>query len=460
MDVLSLSRIQFGDTAAFHILWPVMSIGLALYVFVMEALWLKTGREHFYRQARFWLKLFVLTFAVGVASGFPLAFQFGTNWSAFATAAGSFFGNALGFETTIAFTLETASLGILIFGWNKVPRWVHLSASFLVFAGASLSAFWIMVANSWMQIPLGTHLQNGVIVVDDHLLAIINRETLVSYSHMMLAAIESTLFMIGGISAWQVLRNRSTEVTDFFRRSFRYALVLALVAAPLQVVVGDLSGLTVAQYQPEKLAASELHWNTNAPGTGASWSIIALPNASGTGNAVDVSIPDALSLIVTHSTTGTVQGLNAFPADDRPTASEATVTYYAFRLMVAIGFFLVFIAALGAWFWYRGELSLEKIRNHPWLLRAWIFAIPLGLIATESGWMVREIGRQPWIIFHALRVSDGLSSNLSAPVVGTVLIAIVAIYLTLISFFILYSWRTIEKGPDLESPLPIPPSRS
>ncbi len=473
MDTLLLSRIQFGDTAAFHILWPLMSIGLALYMCGMEVMWLTTGREQYYRQARFWAKIFVLTFAIGVASGFPLAFQFGTNWAAFSAATGSFFGNILGFETTIAFTLETVSLGILIFGWHKVPRAVHLLANMGVLVGASISAFWIMVANSWMQSPQGVHLEKGIIAVDNYRAAILNSESLTSFAHMWVACVESTLFLIAGISAWVLLRVARLRAgsaipvveTDtlrarhtFFLDAFKYCLVLMIIITPLQLVVGDLSGVLVARLQPEKLAAMELHWDTNAPGTGAPWSAVAVPRATsadGTGgNALALEVPNGLSIITTHSADGTVAGLNSFAVDDRPNTAQAVLTFYAFRLMMLIGVVLVALMLLGLWYWYRGKLALDAVLVRPNFLRLWVWAIPLGFIATEAGWMVREIGRQPWILYHLMRTSEGVSSNLSAPVTGVVIVAITLVYLALVSLFIYFTARIVRDGPDLSSRLP------
>ncbi len=396
MDPLTLSRVQFGDTAAFHILWPLLSIGLSLFMFVMEAAWLKTGNQAYYRQVRFWAKIFILTFGIGTASGFPLEFEFGTNWAAFSTAAGDFFGNILGFESTVAFALEAAFLGIFAFGWKRVPRGVHLFSNAMVGVGATLSAFWIMVANSWMQIPVGVAVENGKIIVTDYMTAIFNPGSMVSFLHMEVACIETTLFFIAGLCAWALLRKNATEeYKAFFLEAFKFALAIAIVAAPLQIGLGDLSGLTVEKYQPAKLAALEMHWDTNPPGTGAAWSIIAWPNKDGNGDSLDVAIPNALSLITTHTMTGTVQGLNTFAPDDRPNRIEDILTFYSFRLMVAIGMILFFLMLLGSWYWYKGKLTLETVARHRFFWRLWIWAMPLGFIATEAGWMVREIGRQP-----------------------------------------------------------------
>ncbi len=454
MDPLMLSRIEFGDTAAFHIIWPLMSIGFSLFMFVMEALWLYTGKEIFYRQVRFWLKIFILTFAIGVASGFPLSLQFGTNWANFSHSTGSFFGNLLGFETTIAFTLESAFLGILVFGWNRVSRGIHLLANFLVLFGATLSGFWIVVANSWMQFPAGTHFENGKVVVDNYLQAIFSSESIVSNIHMWFACVEATMFMIAGISAIALLRRvQVPDVREFFAMSFKYALIIALIVAPLQIVVGDVMGLIVARNQPQKLAAIELHWDTNQ-GAGADWHIIAWPNSENNGNAFALSIPGALSPLITHTAAGEIRGLNDFPADTRPNATEAGIVFYSFRIMVGIGFFLTFLAFLGAWYWYKGRLIGERIVNHRYFLMLWVFSIPLGFIATEAGWMTREIGRQPWVVYNTLRTSEALSSGLESGVIATVIIGINLLYAAMTVFFLYFVARIVRRGPDLISAIP------
>ena len=454
MSPLTLSRVQFGDTAAFHILWPIMSIGIGLYMLVMEILWLYTKNESYYRQLRFWTKIFVLTFAIGTASGLPLSFEFGTNWAQFSQAAGDFMGNILGFETTIAFALESAFLAILIFGWKRVHPLMHLFSNFMVFVGAALSAFWIMVANSWMQVPEGITFQNGNIIVTNYMQAIFNPDSIVSFFHMMGACIVSSLFLIGGIAAWKLLTTETPAVRDFFRRALIYSIGVAIFVVPLQMVVGDISGLVVAHFQPEKLAAIELNWNTNAPGTGAAWNVVAWPNTSNNGNAFAVSIPHGLSLITTHSADGVVQGLNNFPTDDRPDAVEAAITFYSFRVMVAIGVALFVLIIWSVFLWWRGELSMERIGAHRAWLMSWIISIPLGFIATEAGWMVREVGRQPWVMYHLMRTSDGVSVGLTSSEVGATTVIITAMYLVFSVVFIYLTYRIVRTGPDLLSPLP------
>jgi cytochrome d ubiquinol oxidase subunit I len=399
------------------------------------------------------------------------AAQLVPNWKA-----GSFFGNILGFETTIAFTLETASLGIAVFGWKRVSRTVHFLAQLVVLAGASLSAFWIMVANSWMQMPRGIHMDAGRIIVDDYAAAIFNPDSLVSFVHMWFACIESTLVLMMGLAAWALLRKPSTisapasasapgtiasemvldrhVAGDFFLRTFTYALAMLVGISLAQVVVGHVSGDIIARYQPEKLAASELHWETNAPGTGASWNVIAWPNMAGTGNSFTVAIPAGLSLITQYSPTATVPGLNSFPADDRPTAAESTLTFYAFRLMVLCGFLMAGLALWGLWYWRQGVLTLEGVATHRVFWRAWVWAMPLGFVATEMGWMTREIGRQPWVMYHIMRVSDAVSSNLDPTIVSLTIAAITLLYLALGALFIYFVRRILVQGPDLASPLP------
>lgn len=461
MDPLFLSRVQFGDTAAFHILWPLMSIGLALYLFVMETMWLYTKDESYYRQCRFWLKIFVLTFAIGVASGFPLSFQFGTNWAAFSKAAGSFFGNILGFETTIAFTLETASLGILVFGWHKVPKLAHLGANFGVLLGSSLSGFWIMVANTWMQIPRGVEFIDGKFIVTNYAAAIFNPAALIAFGHMWVACIESTLFMVAGIAAWMLLRltkkhaaAQKETVKRFYLQTLLYSLALAVAIVPLQVVLGDASGYSVAQNQPEKLASVELHWHTNTDGQGAPWALIAWPNETFTDNAFSIEIPNALSMLTTRTLTGSVPGLSDMPAENRPTKVESIIVFYSFRIMIAIGFYLCALVLLSVWYWKKGYITLAHVSKHRFFLWLWVSAIPLGFIATEAGWMVREIGRQPWVVYHTMRTAEGLSSHLESSVISVTIVAITAIYATLMVLFIYYTRKIAIDGPDLSSTLP------
>lgn len=465
MDALMLSRIQFGGTAGFHIIWPLMSIGLALFMVVMEGMWLKTKQESYYRQLKFWTKIFILTFAIGTATGFPLEFEFGTNWARFSLAAGDFFGNILGFESTVAFALEAAFLGIFVFGWDKVNKWMHYFANWMIFVGATLSAFWIMAANSWMQIPAGVAIEKGKFVVINYFEAIFNPGTLVSFGHMWVACIEATLFLMMGICALVLLQKATTSpVKDFFLTTFKYCLALAVIITPLQIMLGDLSGQVIAAHQPEKLAATELHYDTNAPGVGADWALLAWPNTENNGNLFEIKIPVALSLLTTHTLTGEVKGLNDFPENDRPTAINAIIVFYAFRIMVACGMIMFLLMILGCWYWRKGYLKGGSLLPgvSPTAgqggdkLFWWLFAcaMPLGFIATEAGWMVREIGRQPWVVYHLLRTTHGVSPNLDATTVAVTIAIFTTMYVVFTLLFIYFTYKVVAKGPDLTSPLP------
>ena len=449
---------------------------------IMEAAWFYSGDERYYRQLRFWTKIFILTFGIGTASGIPLEFEFGTNWAAFSNSAGDFFGNILGFESTVAFALEAAFLAIFVFGWKRVSRSIHLFSNLMIFVGATLSAFWIMAANSWMQVPIGVAVVNGKMIVTDYVAAILNPDTLISFLHMWVACVETTVFMMAGICAWALLRKSNppgvrdsaaaeslsspavavespqsgsfTSHTNFFLDAFRYCLIIALFLTPVQIVLGDISGQTVAQYQPAKLAALELHWQTNPPGEGAAWSVVAWPQAGGGANALDLPVPNVLSLLITHTTTGQVRGLDSFAPNDRPTTAESVVTFYSFRIMVAIGFVLFFLTLAGLWYWYKDRLRGDRILEHKLFWWLWVCSIPLGFVATEAGWMVREIGRQPWVVYHLMRTNEGLSSGLTAAGVASTTAIFTLLYLTFGALFIYFTHRIVKKGPDITSPLP------
>jgi cytochrome d ubiquinol oxidase subunit I len=442
-----LSRLQFAITTLFHMLWPLLSIGMGLLLVLLEGLWLKTGQEIYYRHTRFWSKLFLLSFGIGVASGVPLEFQFGTNWAQFSRTSGEFFGNILGFEGAWAFMLEAAFLGIMLFAWEKVSRGVHFFATIMVATGASISAFWIMGANSWMQVPRGVKIVNGVAVVTNYAEAIFNPALIYSFTHMWVACVETTLFFVAGISAWAILKNHQPS---FFLKSFKICLVLAIIFTPLQIYLGDLSGRKVAIYQPAKTAAMESHWQTNFEGTGASWVLAAWPDQQNQQNIWQIRIPYLLSILTTHSLTGKVAGLQEFPQADQP---PVAVTFYSFRLMIVIGIIFLILMIWGLVKWRKGLLSEWNIvRNHYFWL-TWAWSIPLGFIASDLGWVVREVGRQPWVLYNMMRTGDGVS-NLTGTVTLTTLLIYCFIYLAMLIFYIIFAKRIITKGPDMISPLP------
>jgi cytochrome bd ubiquinol oxidase subunit I len=446
--VVDLSRLQFAITTLFHILWPVLTIGLSLFLVLTESLWLRTGDDVWYHHSRFWGRLFLLNFGVGVVTGLPLEFEFGTNWAAFSSVAGGFFGNILGFEGAMAFMLEAGFLGIMMFGWQRVPRVMHLIATAMVAFGGSISAFWILVANSWMQTPAGGHMVNGHFIVDNYLAAIFNPDMPWGVSHMWVACLETSLFVIGGVSAWHIVRGRNPA---FFRKSFLLAVGLAVVVTPLQIWLGDASGKLVFKEQPAKGAAIEGHWNTNPPGQPAALALLAWPNQADQRNDWQVTVPGVLSFLATGSVDGKVIGLRAFAPRDQPPLLP--LLFYAFRVMAGIGFALFFLMLWTGWAAFKGRLRAETIAAQKLLLWAWVATIPLGYIAVDAGWTVREVGRQPWIIYGLLRTSDGVS-NLPLASVGFTTIGFFLIDSLLLAIFVVFAWRIARSGPDFSQPVP------
>jgi len=441
-DHIFLSRLHFAFTAIFHILWPVLTIGLSIFLVVMEARWLISRDIRYYQHARFWMRLFLLNFAVGVVSGIPMEFQFGTNWSAFSRAGGDIFGHLLGFEASMAFMLEATFLGIMAFGWKRVSPGMHLFATCMVAFGGSLSAFWIMAANSWMQTPVGGDFINNRFILTDTFAAIWNPDAFWGISHMWIACLEISLFVIGGISAWYLRRGRHTE---FFLTSFKMMLAAAVIITTLQVVVGDGAGKSVYHNQPAKLAAMEAHWRTNGDGEGAAWNVLAWPDKEIQDNAWSIEIPYALSLITTLSPTGKVTGLRDIPVNDQP---PLWLPFYAFRVMLAIGTGLVLLTLWSLWVWRKGRLAADRIAKEKWLLFCWMAAIPCSYLAMEAGWVVREVGRQPWVIQGVLRTEQGVS-RLPVQTVAGSLLGFMAIYLVLFVLFLFFAKRLLNKGPDL-----------
>ncbi len=447
LDTVTLSRLQFAFTIMFHILWPVVTVGLSLFLVAMEALWIRTGDRDWYAHARFWGRVFVLFTALGVVTGIPMEFQFGTNWSVFSVAGGDFFGNMLGFEGAIAFMLEATFLGIMLFGWDRVPKGVHLFSTCMVALGASLSAFWILVANSWMQVPAGGHFEAGRFVVTSYREAIFNIDMPWSVTHMWFACLEITAYTVGAVSAWYIYKKRHVP---FFLRSFKMAFAAALVTAPLQIFIGDGLGRSIAEIQPVKLAAMEAHWQTNAPGTGAPFLFAAWPDETARENRWEVSVPVLLSILTTHTLTGEVRGLREFPPEDCP---PIAVNFYAFRVMVGLGTALLLLALWTLWKWRKGGLDVERATVERRLMLFWMWSCPVSLLTMEAGWIVREVGRQPWIIYGVLRTKDSASA-VPVEAVWASFAAFVVVYLVLLAVFIIAGRMLILRGPGLEGTSP------
>ncbi len=449
-DTVALSRMQFALTAIFHMLWPVLTTGMGIYLVVVEGLWLKTRHPDYYHHARFWSKLYVLNFGIGVASGLPMEFQFGTNWAPFSEAVGDFFGSILGFEASMAFMLEAGFLGIMLFGWERVNPKIHYFATIMVAFGANLSIFWILIANSWLQSPAGGEMVDGKFVVDDYFQAMFNPFVAKSVSHMFFATLETSLFVIGGISAWYILNKRHEA---FFARSLKIAVAVAIAVTPLQIYIGHLSAEQVAHYQPTKLAAMEAKWETSPAGQPAPWTVVALPNNKTEQNDWEISIPNGLGYILEFkkNLSEPVLGLKEWQPEDRP--RMVGLIYYSFRVMSGIGFFLAGLMGISVIQWLRGKLSPEAIAQQKWLLRTWIFAAPLGYIAVESGWIVRCVGRQPWVVYGQIRTADGVS-HLPPGEVLTSLLLFGGIYTILFICALFFGSRIIRQGPNLDLPIP------
>lgn len=445
MDFTYLSRLQFALTTMFHILWPVCVIGLGIFLFIVEALWLITKDGDYYVHARFWGRVFLLYVAIGVVTGIPLEFEFGTNWAPFARSAGDFFGNMLGFEAAMAFMLEASFLGIMLFGWRRVSPAMHLVSTGMVAFGATLSAFWIMVGNSWMQTPSGGVFHNGKFVVQSYAEAIFNPNMPWGVSHMLVAAIQISLFVVGGVSAWYILKGRNAGL---FLKSFKIALVAAILVTPLQVYLGDGSGRSAYKYQPAKLAAMESTWETNRAGAGAPWHVVAWPDPKAERNLWSIDVPYALSIITTRTLTGQIKGLKSFPPDDRP---PILMPFYGFRIMVLVGFLSVLLMLWTLRAWAKRRLSAERIGGQRMLLYAWMAAAPLNYLAMEAGWVTREVGRQPYIVYGFLRTS-GSASALPAGA-GFSLFAFAAVYLVLLAAFCVFGAMVLARGPVHEPPV-------
>jgi cytochrome bd ubiquinol oxidase subunit I len=449
-NTVVLSRMQFALTALFHMLWPVLTTGMGIYLVIVEGLWLKTRNSDYYYHARFWSKLYILNFGIGVATGIPMEFQFGTNWAPFSEAVGNFFGSIMGFEATWAFMLEAASLGIMVFGWERVNPIIHYIATILVAVGANMSTFWILVANSWMQTPAGGKLVDGKFIISDYFEAIFNPFMKVSILHMFFATLETSLFVIGGISAWYILNKRNAA---FFSRSLKIAIAAVILVAPLQIYIGHLSAEQVYHRQPAKLAAMEARWETVPAGQSADYSLVALPNDKGEKNDWELSIPNGLGYVLEfkQQLSEPVLGLKEFKPENRP--HLVGLIYYSFRTMIGIGFALAGLMLLTTLQWLRGKLSTENITEQKWLLRAWLFAAPLGYIAIDTGWIVRCVGRQPWTLYNQLRTVDSVS-KLPPSNVLTTLICYATVYSMLLCAALYFGSRIIRKGPNLNLPIP------
>jgi cytochrome d ubiquinol oxidase subunit I len=432
-DALLLARIQFAFTVTFHIIFPSFSIGLASFIATLLVRWRISGEERFFRLARFWTKVFAVSFAMGVVSGIVLSYQFGTNWSRFSEIAGNVVGPLIGYEVLTAFFLEATFLGIMLFGWKRVSPNLHVLSAILVAIGTSLSAFWILAANSWMQTPAGHEVRDGVAYPVSWLHVIFNPSFPYRFSHMFTAAFLTTSLVVLSVGARYLIAGRFIEES---KTMIRMGLGMVAVLAPLQLLFGDAHGLNTAEYQPAKLAAMEAHWEGDKP---APLVLFAWPDADAEKNRLELAVPSLGSLIITHDPNGLFKGLKDFAPADRP---PLLPVFFAFRIMVGIGLLMIAIGLLGAFLWWRGKLFDAR-----WYLVPITYAWPLGFMAIVAGWWVTETGRQPFIVYGLLRTIDA-ASPVSFGAVLTSLILFVLIYSSVFSMGILYINRLIEKGPE------------
>jgi cytochrome d ubiquinol oxidase subunit I len=438
LDALLLSRVQFAFTMSFHIIFPAFTIGLASWLAALEFQWLRTGEPIYRTLFRFWVKAFAISFGLGVVSGIVMSYQFGTNWSRFSDFAGNVVGPLMAYEVLTAFFLEASFLGIMLFGWEKVGDRLHFLSTCLVALGTLVSAFWILSANSWMQTPDGFAIENGMAVPVDWWKIVFNPSFPNRYAHMVLGCYLTTAFAVAGMSAWMILRAREKppETVAAARRSMSMALWFAAIFAPVQIVIGDLHGLTVLRYQPTKLAAIEANWERR---TEMPLLLFAIPDEKAEMNHYEIGIPKLGSFILTHNWSGEVPGLKDVPRRDRP---PVWPVFFAFRVMVAIGFAMLALGAWSLWLRWRGELY-----KHPWFLRATMLMTPSGFGAILAGWYTAEIGRQPFVVYGHLRTADAVSP-VTAEAVGASLAAFIVVYAVIFTAGSYYLAKLLRRGPE------------
>jgi cytochrome d ubiquinol oxidase subunit I len=431
-DPVLLARLQFAFTITFHIIFPTFTIGLSAYIATLGVLWVRTGDEHYHQLMKFWTKIFAVSFAMGVVSGLVMSYEFGTNWSRFSVVVGNVVGPLIGYEVLTAFFLEATFLGVLLFGFNKVPPWLYAMSAAIVAIGTSMSAFWILSANSWMQTPAGFEMRNGVAFPTDWIAAIFNPSFPYRFAHMLNAAYLTTAFVVMAVGARYLLAGKHIE---YARTMMRMAIGLLVIIAPLQLILGDQHGLNTLKYQPIKIAAMEAHWDGSKPGD---FHIFAWPDEKAGVNRFEISIPKAASLIITHHLNGLFPGLSSVPESERPPVKNV---FFAFRIMLAVGFFMIAAALFGAFLWWRGTLFETR-----WYLRVMAHSWWIGFVAVIAGWVVTESGRQPWIVQGVLRTVDA-TSPVPGSSVATTLVLFVLAYGVVFSFGIYYINRLIVHGP-------------
>ncbi len=434
MDVLFLSRMQFATATMFHFLFVPLTLGLSVLIAYMETQYVRTNDATYLRMTKFWGKLFLINFALGVVTGITLEFQFGTNWSRYSAFVGDIFGSLLAIEATVAFFLESTLIGVWIFGWNKISKKAHATVMWLVAGAGNLSAIWIIIANGWMQHPVGYTIRNGRAELTDFAAVVFNKFAILEFFHTVGASFILASFFVMGISAYHLLKKQHI---DLFTRSFKIGLVVGLVSSIFVAVEGDMHGVHVAQTQPAKLAAMEAHWETSRR---APIHLFAIPDEENERNIIEIgSIPGLLSFLGYHDFDAEVRGLKDFPKDERP---PVAISLLSFRTMVYLGTLFPLLTMLGILL--RNRLTDSRFRFYLWIM---LFSIPLPYIAIEMGWVLAEVGRQPWIVYGIMKTSDAVSPIVTSQV-ATSLVAFFLVYGLLGAVGVYLMAKTVKKGPE------------
>lgn len=434
LEALDLARMQFAFTVSFHIIFPAITIGLASYLAVLEGLWLKTRQEVYRDLYHFWSKIFAVNFGMGVVSGLVMAYQFGTNWSAFSDFAGSVTGPLLTYEVLTAFFLEAGFLGVMLFGWNRVGPGLHFFSTVMVAIGTLISTFWILASNSWMQTPQGFEIVDGRVIPTDWFAVVFNPSFPYRLLHMATAAFLATAFFVGASAAWHLLRGRDNPA---IRKMLSMAMWMALIVAPVQAFIGDMHGLNTLKHQPVKIAAIEGHWE-NREGEATPLILFGWPDMEREETRFKVEIPYLGSLILTHSLDQQVPALKEFPKEDRP---NSTVVFWSFRIMVALGLAMILAGVWSLWLRWRGGLFSSR----PFLYFC-LWMGPSGLIAILAGWFTTEMGRQPWVVYGLMRTSEAVSHH-SVAQLSLTLVMFVVVYFAVFGAGFAYLLRLVRKGP-------------
>lgn len=435
MDAVLLARIQFAMTIGFHYIFPPLTIGMAWLIFIFESLHLKTNNVLYRKLSAFWIKLFGISFAIGVATGITMEFQFGTNWAAYSRFVGDIFGAPLAAEGIFAFFLESSFLGIMLYGEKKVSKKLYWFSSLMVAMGSTLSAFWIIVANSWQQTPVAYQLVNGRAELTNFIEAVFNPATLTAYSHAVFGAITTGAFFIMGISAWYLLKKKHLE---FAKKSMSIALVVAFAVSIINGGIGHATAVRVAKTQPAKLAAYEGLWETKA---GAPLLLLGWPNPQEEKTNTLLELPYGLSLLIDLTNKDlVVKGLKDFPKDERP---PVMVPFISFHLMVGFGVFFILFTLYGLFLQWKGKLYENRF-----FLTVALLSIPLPFIANELGWIAAEVGRQPWIVYGLLKTKDAISVSVPAGQILATIILFTVVYVFLFWVWMYLLRRKLNQGPE------------